>query len=189
VFRLSSPSIEELDRILATARRAQPTYDALAATAGPDLPARYHHDRHDRRLGDPSHFGRAREGLKTWQAHLGAGAEVYPLGAFARGDSVLVRFQMGPIWAVAPCRIIYVVDEPDRFGLAYGTLPGHPESGEEAFVVERDSRSTTLRIVAFSRPAEIITRLGGPVARMIQLRTAGRYMEALANFVGGEELR
>ena len=183
MFRFSSPSIQELDRILATTRRTQPTYDQLAATAGPELPPRYHHDRHERRVGGPLHFDRAREGLKTWQAHRGAGAEVYPLDAFAQGDSVLVRVRMGPIWAVAPCRIIYVIDEPDRFGLAYGTLPGHPESGEEAFMVERDSRSTTFRIVAFSRPADVITRLGGPIARVVQLRTTRRYMEALASFV------
>jgi uncharacterized protein (UPF0548 family) len=30
----------------------------------------------------------------------------------------------------APVRVVYVVDEPTRRGFAYGTLPGHPESGE-----------------------------------------------------------
>ena len=28
----------------------------------------------------------------------------------------------------APCRVVYVIDEPDVRGFAYGTLPGHPES-------------------------------------------------------------
>ena len=37
-----------------------------------------------------------------------------------------------------PCRVVYVVDEPDRRGFAYGTLPGHPESGEELFLVRYD---------------------------------------------------
>jgi uncharacterized protein (UPF0548 family) len=37
----------------------------------------------------------------------------------------------------APCRIVYVIDEPDRRGFAYGTLPGHPERGEEAFIISR----------------------------------------------------
>ncbi|SIP67631.1 hypothetical protein BN9982_740001 [Mycobacterium tuberculosis] len=31
----------------------------------------------------------------------------------------------------APCRVVYVIDEPDVRGFGYGTLPGHPVSGEE----------------------------------------------------------
>jgi hypothetical protein len=27
----------------------------------------------------------------------------------------------------AVCRVVAVIDEPDRFGFAYGTLPDHPE--------------------------------------------------------------
>ena len=36
------------------------------------------------------------------------------------------------------CRVASVVDEPNRFGFAYGTLPIHPEQGEQSFIVERD---------------------------------------------------
>jgi hypothetical protein len=54
----------------------------------------------------------------------------------------------------APCRVVYVIDEPRRRGFAYGTLPGHPESGEEAFVLEqRDDGTIASNIIAFSRPA------------------------------------
>ena len=37
----------------------------------------------------------------------------------------------------APVRVVSIIDEPDRKGFAYGTLDGHPLSGEESFVVER----------------------------------------------------
>ena len=50
------------------------------------------------------------------------------------GSEVIVH--LGPVRA--PCRVVYVVDEPDRRGFAYGTLPGHAESGEERFVVRYD---------------------------------------------------
>jgi uncharacterized protein (UPF0548 family) len=43
------------------------------------------------------------------------------------GTDVLAH--LGPIRV--PCRVVYVLDEPERRGFAYGTLPGHPESGEE----------------------------------------------------------
>ncbi len=41
-----------------------------------------------------------------------------------------------PIIALAvPCRIVSVIDGQTQWGFAYGTLPGHPEQGEEAFIV------------------------------------------------------
>ena len=67
---------------------------------------------------------------------------------------------------------------PGRFGFAYGTLPGHPEQGEEAFHVHRDASGVvTVEIVAFSRPASLLARLGSPVARAIQQRTTRSYVD------------
>lgn len=64
-------------------------------------------------------------------------------------------------------------------GFAYGTLPGHPERGEEAFVVERAGIAATFSIVAFSRPAALAARLGGPIARGVQRRVTRAYLDAL----------
>lgn len=41
-----------------------------------------------------------------------------------------------------PVRVIWVADEPDRRGFGYGTRPGHPITGEECFLVERDADGT-----------------------------------------------
>ena len=81
--------------------------------------------------------------------------------------------RFGPLRIVAPTRVVYVIDEPDRRGFAYGTLPGHPESGEEVFIVERQAGSTSVEVRAFSRPGRWFTRLGAPVARRIQRRRPG----------------
>ena len=63
-------------------------------------------------------------------------------------------------------RIVYVTDEPHRFGFAYGTLPAHPEQGEEAFHIETDSHGMVRFVVtAFSRPRHSLARIGSPVAR------------------------
>ena len=63
-----------------------------------------------------------------------------------------------------PCEIVYVLDEPNRAGFGYGTLPGHVQRGEEAFLVERDQQDRVwFRVTAFSRPARWITVLGGPL--------------------------
>ncbi len=88
---------------------------------------------------------------------------------------------MGRWGVVAPCRVVQVVDEPGRRGFAYGTLPGHPEQGEESFVVSREADGTvTFTVTAFSRPGNLLTRVGGSFARRTQDLFIGRYLRAAA---------
>jgi uncharacterized protein (UPF0548 family) len=90
---------------------------------------------------------------------------------------------MGPAQVAAPCRIVAVFKEPDAFGFAYGTLPGHPERGEESFVVERRGTSTYFAIRAFSKPIDPLARLSGPLGRAVQRSVTRRYITALRRFV------
>ena len=75
------------------------------------------------------------------------------------------------------CSSDLVVDEEGpvrRYGFAYGTLPGHAESGEEQFTVEWHERDDSVRydILAFSRPQQLLPRLGYPFTRRVQTRFA-----------------
>jgi len=66
-------------------------------------------------------------------------------------------------------------------GLAYGTLAGHPESGEEAFMVEHpDDDSVSFRITAFSRPASPLAKIAGPLAAVVQRQITARYLLSLS---------
>jgi uncharacterized protein (UPF0548 family) len=86
----------------------------------------------------------------------------------------------GPASIRIPCRVAYVINEPKVRGFAYGTLPGHPESGEERFVLEQDSDGTiTIAITAFSHPASRLATLGGPFTRRVQQLMTTRYLRAL----------
>lgn len=97
-------------------------------------------------------------------------------GPVTVGERAMLR--LGPLRI--PIEVVDVVDEPDRQGFAYGTLPGHPESGEEAFVVERrDDGSVWLRIRAFSRPSHPLLWVGYPVLRAFQEVYTRRYERAL----------
>ncbi len=84
----------------------------------------------------------------------------------------------------APCRVVWTTEERRRAGWAYGTLPGHPESGEEAFVVDRTGDGTVwLTVTAFSRPAKWYTKAGGAAARGFQhayARRCGTVLRRLA---------
>jgi uncharacterized protein (UPF0548 family) len=124
----------------------------------------------DVRLGSGrTTFDRAVDALFHWRMHRAAGPA-------AEGVVVVPRFFGLPI----PCRVVYTLDGPDRRGFAYGTLPGHPERGEEAFVVSiAPDGEVRFRIRAFSRPASLLVRLGGPVATLVQRYATSRYLEAM----------
>ena len=92
---------------------------------------------------------------------------------------VELRIGVGPLSIIAPCRVVYVIDESDRCGFGYGTLPGHPESGEESFLLERADNAVTFTVTAFSKPATMLTRLAGPIGRRVQDVMTARYLRAL----------
>jgi uncharacterized protein (UPF0548 family) len=157
------------------------TYAEAGATAGV-LPSGYHHVRCSAVIGSGALvFTAAADALARWQVHARAGLQVCASTAAAEPGSVLV-LALGPrgVRICAPCRVVYVIDEPARCGFAYGTLRGHPERGEEAFVVcqHRDA-TVTFTITAFSRPASPLAMVAGPVGRAVQRRITSRYLHAL----------
>ncbi len=99
----------------------------------------------------------------------------------APGDTALLGIGLGIKF---PVRVIYVVDEPRRRGFAYGTLPGHPEDGEESWMVEhRDDDSVWITIRAFSRPANRWWWAVAPLLRIAQEYYTRRYLRALAGAI------
>lgn len=170
------------DRRLLAAQSAAFTYDEVGATSGV-LPAGYRHVRRTRDVATGRiEFDRAVERLMSWQMHRRAGLRVDATTAVVRpGATVVLRLGVGPLRLSAPCRVVRVVDEPRRHGFAYGTLHGHPETGEELFEVALDEADRVrFTITAFSRPATWLSRLGGPVSRRVQDVITDRYVDALA---------
>jgi uncharacterized protein (UPF0548 family) len=180
------PSRDDLAAWLLKVRDQRVTYGEVGATGSSTLPSGYRHDRYSVRLGEGDMaFDRGRDALGTWQAHRHVGATLAPDDPeIAVGTDVIVAMRVGPVFVVAPCRIVSVTDDESRYGFAYGTLPGHPERGEEAFhvVIARDGE-VTFEVVAFSRPADRLARLGSPVARLIQTRITRGYLEGVRSYV------
>lgn len=172
-----------MDELLAKARGASPTYGEIGASLDVVLPVGYHHVRVEERIGDAAVFERASGGLRTWAAHEGAGLRMFPKDPVAPGATVIGVTSIGPVQMVVPCRIVSVFKEPDSFGFAYGTLPGHPERGEESFVIERRDDSTFFSVQAFSKPVDPLARLSGPLGRAVQRSVTRRYVSALRRFV------
>jgi len=154
------------------------TYPAVGAT--PDPQDRYLNFTRTRSLRGRD-FGAAAESLMTWRMHERAGLKVRASAPRAAHDVVLeMRLGVGPLALRIPCRVVYVIEEPDRAGFAYGTLPGHPESGEELFALTHESEGlVNFTVTAFSRPATVLARIGGPGSRAIQRLMTNRYLRAL----------
>jgi uncharacterized protein (UPF0548 family) len=155
------------------------TYEPVGATHdGGPLPFGFHHLRQRYVVGHgDAAFAHAATVLMTWQMHRRAGMRVSASGHAIEPDEV-VLCRLGPLRV--PCRVLWVRDEPDAQGFGYGTLPGHPEAGEEAFVVSRARDGlVSLSVTAYSVPGMLLTRLAGPVGRLGQQVMVGRYAEAL----------
>jgi len=150
-----------------------------------DAPDGYRYTARDVVLGrGRESFERAVAATMTWQIQRRSGIRVRVLGEPSDGrplrldDVVVMRV---PLWPRdVPCRVVAVIDEPRRAGFAYGTLPGHPETGEEAFLIEHlDDDSVVLRIRAFSRPSSWLFRVATPAVLFMQSTYTGRYARAL----------
>jgi uncharacterized protein (UPF0548 family) len=185
--RPSNPAaMQQLVEALGT---TEPTYADIGATLDGRQPAGFRHDRYESILGSGHEaFARAVRGLETWEAHRIPGVRVFPADRqVVTGATVVVTLGTARVALAAPCRIVRVIEQPDRWGFAYGTLPGHPEKGEEAFVVSvlPDAR-VRFEIVAFSRPADALVRLAGPIGRGLQRHSTNGYLHALKRFVDRE---
>ena len=168
-----------MSRRLDRALTAEITYSEVGASLGV-MPPGYRHAHDVGELG-VGLFDRAVDGLRHWDMHRGAGLLVEASAPeVAVGVTMLSGIGVGPLRVWAPCRVVRVVDEPGRWGFAYGTLPGHPVSGEEAFVVvQGEDGVARLEVTAFSRPATLLSRLGGPVSPLAQRLVTRRYLSAL----------
>jgi len=154
------------------------TYQEVGATAA-TMPAGYSHVRMSRRIGSGrQRFEQAAEKVMRYGMLRGAGLRVSASTEVARvGSDVLGR--LGPF--VAPCRVVYVIEEPDRRGFAYGSLPGHAVVGEEFFGVRYDPVDGAVysEVAAFSRPATWWSQLGAPALRAAQHVVSRRYLSAV----------
>lgn len=153
---------------------------------GPDL-AGYHRLREVREVGKgEATFSAAERAIRGWAGHKHLGAVLEPNQPPLEPDQTLVQaLRVWPIWVTAACRIVAVVDEENRFGFAYGTLPHHPERGEESFLAVRDPGTGLVRleINASSRPNTFVARLGGPLGRLFQRWMARRYLAGFASAI------
>ena len=112
------------------------------------------------------------------------------------GARVVSGFGVGNLRLPVPCEVVWAMEPqlapgPDgtevrMAGFGYGTLPGHPALGEEAFIamMGADGR-VQFRLLAFSKPAGLIFALGSPVTKLAQAGVTRSYQHAARSLTGG----
>lgn len=177
MFALTKPSAARIRRFLDTQRDLPLSYAHVGATNGA-LPAGYSIDHNRIQLGQGEQaFQRAVAAVRNWKMHdLGWLELCWPYAPIEVGSTVAVLCSHFGFWSCHPAKIVYVIDEADehsrRFGFGYGTLPAHDEIGEERFLIEWQFKDDSVwyDILAFSRPASVMARIGYPLVRMLQKR-------------------
>ena len=125
-------------------------------------------------------WDRATREVIRWRVKTASGFAVDAPGAVSPGDSVIVTARLFGVTVIEPVEVVAVIEEPDRVGFAYRTLPGHPVSGEEAFIVHRRGDEVYLTVRSLTRAApQQPWRALYPLLKVAQLVARRRYLRSL----------
>jgi uncharacterized protein (UPF0548 family) len=196
MFTIRRPTNEQMRAYLARQADQPLSYDAVGCTREelPRMP-RWNVDRNRVLLGHGREvFEAAKRAINRWEMFPRELAQICHSDQPPRQDlvvGVLYKAWLMPLWILFPARVVWMVDDSggdspltsgpspargegriQRCGFAYGTLPDHPERGEERFVVEwnENDDSVWYDLLAVSRPAHWLARVGYPYTRYEQAR-------------------
>jgi uncharacterized protein (UPF0548 family) len=164
------------------------TYPAVGASRSGPVPEGYRADRRSAVVGSGrAAFERASAAVLDWRAQRGAGLRVRATGpASEPGTVVVLTAGLPRLGYDIPCRVVWAQTTGDERGFAYGTLPGHPESGEELFVVRlAPSGEVVFEIRVFFRLASPAARLVPPLSLLLQRLATDRYVAVIRRAARG----
>ena len=176
MFLTFSPTAQQLKQFIDSRGADSFSYEAVGATRESSPPNGFIVDHNRQLLGSGrTVFEKAKQAIRQWTMFEVPGLDLIGKDTpIEPGRNVaLFAHHMG-FHSLSSCRVVYVIDEPDRFGFAYGTLTEHVEIGEERFTAEYhpDTDEVWYDIYAFSRPGHFMVKLGFPYARYLQKRFA-----------------
>jgi uncharacterized protein (UPF0548 family) len=164
------------------------TYAEVGATGAAELPAGYLPGEFTEVVGTGREtFERVAAAILDWVPQRSVGLQVRATGSPGEvGTVVVLTAGLPRLGYDIPCRVVWASTTGDERGYAYGTLPGHPESGEERFTVRlTDAGDVVVTIRVFSRLATPAARLVPPVARFVQGLATRRYLSSLRRAARG----
>jgi uncharacterized protein (UPF0548 family) len=191
MISLKKPSIASIQQFIANQQTLPFSYPevAVGSTQIGKTVARFNNDAQKVVVGHGQHdFAQAKIALTQWVHFPKHWTPIIPESTpIETGQTVTVNFYLMGLWWTNAARIVYVEDQPQQFGFAYGTLPSHIERGEELFRVSMDEQARVwYEIRAFSQPRWWPIWLIYPVARLLQARFRLDSADAVRRFVQSE---
>jgi len=123
---------------------------------------------------------RATHNVLRWKVKTRSGFTVPDNRIVAPGAELDITARVAGVTIREPVMIAAVVDTPTRVGFSYCTRPGHPVSGEEAFIVHRDAANVFFTVRSLTAPAANQPwRVLYPLLRVAQIVARRRYLRAL----------
>lgn len=123
---------------------------------------------------------RASRDLLRWEIKTRSGFRVDDARTVVAGRTLTVTATVAGVTVREPVQVVTVVETPTRVGFSYRTLPGHPVTGEEAFILHREGDAVFLTIRSLTAPATTQPwRVLFPALRLAQRVARRRYMRAL----------
>ena len=190
-WSLRKPSAADVARFAQQQGRLALTYSQHGQSAA-GWPAGFDVDHRRILLGTGEEvFAAARDVLAGWRQMPSEWIRPYAPPREPRvGDVVVTLARYAGLWWLNACRVVDVCDATHwesgqrRYDVAYGTLPGHAECGEERFsVVMHASGQVWYEIRAFSKPRCSLSRLAYPLIRRLQSRFARESLRRVAALV------
>ncbi|MGX1748077.1 DUF1990 family protein [Glutamicibacter protophormiae] len=118
--------------------------------------------------------------LLRWEVKTRSGFRISPQDKVRSGARPQIIVPVGPASIHEPVEVVDVVEADDVVGFAYRTLPGHPVSGEEAFILRRLGPSVFLEIRSLTAGSDRgVWRSVFWLLLGVQKLTRWRYLRAL----------
>lgn len=194
MFLVTKPTSEAIDRFLGRAATTDYSYSKVGATRTEQTihESVYNVDHNQIVIGSGlEEFGKAKNAITFWRMFDMPWVELcWPNTPIEEGRTVAILIRHFGFYSLNAARIVYTIEEPDRFGFAYGTLEDHGESGEERFSVRLDEETgdVVYDLYAISQPKHFLAYLGYPLTRILQKRFAADSKQAMFRAVRDNRL-
>ena len=191
MLTLRKPSKQDLETLLAAAHELPVTYEPVGCTCS-GAPRGFARDEYEVQLGHGSAvFEAACDAIGRWKMFSPDVVIVGDECPLHVGAEVVLGVRCFGVWEYGACRTVYTIDQQgpqQRRGFAYGTLPGHVESGEERFEIcwDHADDSVWFRVTAISHPVHPLAWAIYPLARFFQKRFARSMLRTMREVVARE---
>lgn len=170
-IRLQRPTPDFAKALVLDQEDASFTYAEVGQSQHWSPPAGFDTDIRTAVIASADRWDAAKKAISEWAMFHGHVC-LWSDGPPTAGRHAVVSARFLGMWVSNVARVVYQIDEVDRFGFAYGTLPAHAEMGEERFLATRSAAGVTFEIRAFSRPRHPLAALVKSLVRRRQHRFA-----------------